>query len=77
MKKRRIHELPDGLKNRMLRLTAEYAVLSDRDVAERVKALDVHNITYDMWQKRSYFLMVAINQKLVKEGKAKKYEFTS
>ena len=76
-KNRKINELPEGLRNRMIRLTTEYAVLCDRDIRERLEALDQHNITYKMWQTRSYHLMLAVNKKLVEEGKPKKYVFNN
>ncbi len=74
--KRNINELPEGLRNRMIRLTIEYAVLSETNLVDRLKSLDNFSLTYKMWQTRSYFLMKAINQRLLKEGKAPKYEFT-
>jgi hypothetical protein len=76
MKPRKINELPDGLRNRIIRLTVEYAVLTNRNIGERVKALDAHCISYKMWQTRSYHLMKAVNEKLVVEGKQEKYVFT-
>lgn len=77
MKPRKINELPDGLRNRMIRLTVEYAVLTNKNIGERVRALDVHCISYRMWQTRSYHLMKAINKKLVAESKPEKYVFTN
>jgi hypothetical protein len=74
-KNRKINELPEGLKNRMLRLTFEHAVLTNRNPRERMEALDQHCITYKMWQTRSFHLMRAINEKLAAEGKPEKYEF--
>lgn len=74
-KNRKINELSEGLKNRLIRLTIEFAVLSGKDVRDRLEALDKHNITYKMWQTRSYHLMLAVNKKLVEEGKPIKYEF--
>lgn len=76
-KGRKINELPEGLKNRMIRLTAEYAVLCDRDIRKRLEALDQHCITYKMWQTRSYYLMLAVNKKLIEEGKPEKYVFNN
>lgn len=75
MKPRKINELPDGLRNRMIRLSVEFALLSDKNIGERVKALDAHRISYRKWQMRSYHLMKAINAKLIAEGKPPKYEF--
>jgi hypothetical protein len=77
MKKRKLQELPEGLKNRMIRLTVEYSVLTGKNPKERIAGLNAHYITYKMWQNRSYYLMVAINEKLTKEGKPKKYEFNT
>lgn len=71
---RKINELPDGLRNRMIRLSVEYALLTNKNIGERVKALDAHCITYRMWQTRSYYLMKAVNAKLLEEGKPKKYD---
>lgn len=75
MRKRRLNDLPDGIRNRMIRLTVEYAVLTNRNPQERIKALDAHHISYRAWQTRSYHLMIAINQKLIASGKKPKYEF--
>lgn len=77
MKNRKINELPDGLRNRMIRLTIEYAVLCDKNIGERVKALDAHCISYDAWRTRSYHLMKAVNAKLLAEDKPEKYVFSN
>lgn len=74
MTPRKINELPDGIRNRIIRLTVEFAVLSNRNIGERVKALDAHCIPYKMWQTRGYYLMKAVNAKLIAEGKPKKYD---
>ena len=76
MKNRKINELPEGLRNRMIRLTVEYAVLSNKNVGERLKSLDGQCLSYRLWQGRSYHLMVAINKKLQAEGKQEKYVFS-
>ena len=75
MQKRKINQLPNGLRNRMIRLTVEYALLTNKNIGERVKALDAHCLSYRMWQMRSYYLMKAVNEKLVAEGKPEKYVF--
>lgn len=74
MKSRKINELPDGLRNRIIRLTVEYAVLSDKNIGKRLKSLDAYCIPYRAWQTRSYYLMRAVNEKLITEGRPKKYE---
>lgn len=75
MQKRRIHELPKGIRERLVRLTVEFAVLSNKNIGERLKSLDAHYLSYKMWQTRSYHLMLAVNKKLVAEGKPEKYVF--
>ncbi len=73
---RKINELPNGLRNRMIRLTVEFAVLSDKNISARVKSLDAHCLSYQMWQTRSFHLMLAVNKKLLAEGRPEKYVFT-
>jgi hypothetical protein len=74
--KRKLEDLPDGLRNRMIRLTFEYAVLSGKDPEDRVRALHEHFLTSKMWRTRSYHLMLAVNKQLLLEGKPVKYVFT-
>jgi hypothetical protein len=75
--KRNIHELPTGIRHRLIRLTYEYAVLSSQSIPEQMEKLDTYYMTYKQWQTRSYHLMLAVNKLLVSEGKEKKYVFSN